>query len=167
MDINPNYPEAYFNLAEVYGQSGQVEEAINNYIKASKLKPSLLSESMNNLGIIHLNLGKSRKAIQYFKKAIKHNPKNARANRNLSSVIDYKVEDKHLNHIKTLVGNSDIAETDLCHFNFALAKAYEDLETYDKSFKHYVAGNSLRKKLLKYNFKQDVKLFERVKSLTS
>ena len=47
--------------------------------------------------------------------------------------------------------------------NFSLGKAFEDLNQFNKSFKYYSEGNELRKKLLNYNIRQDIELFDQLK----
>ena len=58
----------------------------------------------------------------------------------------------------------DIAEEQLCHINFGLAKASEDIGEIEQAFKHYREGNALRKKLLNYDISQDIALFKQLKT---
>ena len=52
--------------------------------------------------------------------------------------------------MRNLQRRADLAERDMCHINFALAKAYEDLGDVGLAYKHYLEGNALRKKELQY-----------------
>ena len=60
--------------------------------------------------------------------------------------------------------NKNLTEKESCLINFALAKANEDLHNFEQSFLHYSKGNELRKKILNYDFNNDVKLFDKIKS---
>ena len=61
-----------------------------------------------------------------------------------------------------LYSQEDITEEDLCHINFGLGKAYQDLGDFKLSFKHFNEGNILRKKLLNYNITQDIEHFSKI-----
>ena len=50
-----------------------------------------------------------------------------------------------------------------CHLNFTLSKIYEDFGELDKAFHYLSEGNTLRKKILNYSFKQDAELFKKIK----
>ena len=56
-----------------------------------------------------------------------------------------------------------LTEAQRCRLSFALGKASEDLNQFNKSFKYYSEGNALRKKLLNYNIRQDIELFDQLK----
>ena len=45
----------------------------------------------------------------------------------------------------------DLTNDDRFHFHFALGKALEDAGEYAVSFEHYVQGNALRRKLIRYD----------------
>ena len=60
--------------------------------------------------------------------------------------------------------DKNISEEQLCHINFGLAKACEDLGDFEQAFAHYSAGNVLRKKQLDYDIDQDLELFRKIKS---
>ena len=58
----------------------------------------------------------------------------------------------------------NLTKHESCLINFALAKANEDLQNFEQSFLHYLKGNELRKKILNYDFKNDVMLFDQIKA---
>ena len=60
--------------------------------------------------------------------------------------------------------DENILEDQLCHINFGLAKACEDLGIFEQAFSHYKEGNSLRKKLLKYHINHDIDRFEKIET---
>jgi len=49
------------------------------------------------------------------------------------------------------------------HINFSISKAYEDMNDFKKSYLHMVEGNSLKRNQIKYNKKNDIDLFEKIK----
>ena len=60
--------------------------------------------------------------------------------------------------------DENISEEQLCHINFGLAKACEDLEDFEQAFNHYKKGNDLRKKDLNYDIIQDIEFFNQLKT---
>jgi len=65
--------------------------------------------------------------------------------------------------MKNLTLDKDLNNEQLYQLNFALAKAYEDLGDYKKSFDNYTKGNKLCKKTIKYNIEEDENLFTQLK----
>ena len=93
------------------------------------------------------------------------NPNYAEAHRNLSRIKKFKSKDDHFFKMRELYLDKNTSKVQLCHINFGLAKAYEDLGDFEQAFIHYNEGNSLRKKLLKYNISRDIELFKLIKSI--
>ena len=60
--------------------------------------------------------------------------------------------------------DGDISRENLCHINFGLAKACEDLGDFEQAFTHYREGNEIRNKLLTYDINRDIVLFRKIKS---
>ena len=52
----------------------------------------------------------------------------------------------------------------MCHINFALAKAYEDLGDLELAYKHYLEGNALRKRELQYEPRTEEVFFNCLKN---
>ena len=63
-----------------------------------------------------------------------------------------------------LYHDENISDERRCDINFGLAKACEDLENFEQAYTHYREGNELRKKLLNYDIKQDMRLFNQLES---
>ena len=57
----------------------------------------------------------------------------------------------------------NIPENGKIDLYMALGKANEDLKNYEKSFNFYLLGNTLKRKIVKYNINDDLKLFEQIK----
>ena len=69
MIIDKNSIIEIFNLAVENHKENKIEQAQNLYHKVLKLNPRH-SETLNNLGVISLNLNEYQKANEYFRKAI-------------------------------------------------------------------------------------------------
>ena len=77
---------------------------------------------------------------------------------------NFDAQDEQYSKMLELYLDESISEEQVCHINFGLAKACEDLGGYEKAFAHYSKGNALRKRLLNYDINQDVELFKQLKS---
>lgn len=160
--LKPDFAEAYNNLGTVLENLGKLNESEINYRKAIALKPNF-PETYNNLGTNLEQQGKLNDAKKYFEKAILINPGFANAHRQLSLIKKFDKYDDHFDLIQKLYLDKNISDQNLCHVNFSLAKIHEDLENYEKAFKHFKEGNHIQKKIIKYNIDKDVQLFDQIK----
>ncbi|PJA40645.1 hypothetical protein CO178_01795 [candidate division WWE3 bacterium CG_4_9_14_3_um_filter_34_6] len=81
IQINPNYADAYHNLANTYQQMAEfnsensnfLQLSIDSYNEAIKYNPNLW-QSYQNIGIIYFNAGDYENSIGFFEKAFSKNP---------------------------------------------------------------------------------------------
>ena len=95
-------------------------------------------EPHNNLGIVLRALGKLVEAEQSFNKAININLQYASAHYNLTILKKYENKDKQFEKMNEIYRDESISNIDRYYINFALAKAYEDLEMFEQAFHHYL-----------------------------
>ncbi len=148
------------NLSQSYlraNNSPKVIEICLNYIKNVNMNPHVL----NTLGVAYKNIGNFINAKLYLKKSIMISPDNFQAHRNLSSLIDYKDNKKHLMQMESLLKtyNSNI------DLNLALSKAYKDLKNKKKYFDHLEFANKSKKTELKFNINNEKHKFFKIKSI--
>jgi len=117
----------------------------------------------NTLAIAYKNIGDFKKAKLYFYKSIKLTPNYFQAHRNLSSLITYTVEHAHLIEMQLLYKDHN-NNVDL---NFALSKAYKDINEKKKYFTHLEFANKNIKKQLHYKVKEEKINFSRIKLIFS
>jgi len=162
INLNPNFADAYNNLGTVLENLGKLNESEIHYKKAISLNPNF-AEAYNNLGTNLEQQGKLKDAQVNYEKAILINPGLANTHRQLSLIKKFDKYDKHYRLIQKIYLDKNISDEQRCHINFSLAKIHEDLENFEKAFQHLSEGNGIQKKLLKYNIKKDIKLFDQVK----
>ena len=160
--LKPNFAEAYNNLGTVLENLGKLIDSENNYKKAIALNPDF-AEAYNNLGTNLEQQGKIKDAQMNYEKAILINPNLTNAYRQLSLIKKFDKYDEHYHLMQKLYLDKNISDEQRCHINFGLAKIHEDLENFEKAFKHFLEGNSIQKKLLKYHIKKDIELFDQIK----
>lgn len=95
LDFQPHNAKIHCNLGFLYWGKGDTEEAIKSYELAIKYNDSY-DIAYNNLGVIYLDdLGRVKKSIELFKKAVEVNPNYALAHFNLAraiSIVGDKIE---------------------------------------------------------------------------
>jgi tetratricopeptide (TPR) repeat protein len=76
LDINPESAEAYYNMGVFYHDIGKTNEAIDAYIRVTRLKDDMgfADNAFYNLGYIHIELQVWDMARDYFGSAIQSNP---------------------------------------------------------------------------------------------
>lgn len=162
--IKPDFAEAYNNRGNALSDLGQAKGAVASYDKAIVLKPDF-AEAYNNRGNVLRDLGQLKEAAENFEKAIEIKPDYAMAHHNLSSAKSYKSGDAQIGLLETLYTGSKTNKLESSYLCFALAKVYEDLAEYDKSFNYLTEGNLLRKKELNYDIDDDKKIIAKIKKV--
>ena len=162
LSIKPDYVEAYLNMGAIFEDQEKLDEAIGAYNKAISIKPDYADAHLNIGNVLKVQ-GKLDEAIEAYNKAISIKPDYADAHLNLSSIKKFTRKDEQFLQVQELYKSDGLSDEKRCKISFTLAKMYEDVGELDQAFRHLFAGNALRKKLLKYSFKQDVDLFNRLK----
>ena len=104
-----------------------------------------------------------------FEESVKLNPKYLESHRSLSRLSKYKTNnDEHfiqLREIYKKTSNDDLENKS--SIAFALAKAYEDISDYDKSFTFYKEANTLYRKKVTFSIIQEEENFKEIKDTFS
>ena len=144
-------------------QNREIDYAIEAFEKAVVLNPGYV-EAYNNLANIFVSRGDFDEAKRLFRKALSLKPSLAEAHRHLSILVKYAPCDPQIDDVRSLLGNTELIESDRCQLHYTYAKMCEDIGDLDNAFKNYVIGGELRKKLLSYDLVQDQRLFEKVRT---
>ena len=84
--LNPEFAEAYSNLANAVRELGQADVAIEIYKRAIALNPRLV-EAMSNLASAYVGLGKQTEAIDAYRRVLAVNPNLWEAHCNLGQLL--------------------------------------------------------------------------------
>ena len=85
---NPHLAEAYSNLGNVFKERGQLEEALQNYRHAVRLKPDFI-DGYINLAAAQVAAGEMEGAVQAYVSALQYNPVSQRSHVTLSLCFHY------------------------------------------------------------------------------
>ncbi len=161
LELDPDYANAHNNRGTILSSLDRLGEALTAFDKAIKLDPAFVN-SYCNRGSTLKNLGRMDDAISDFTKSIELQADSAPAYRLLSLVHTYSGGESQISDMLRIYESNMSSLDDRCQICFALAKVYEDIGELQKSFKFLVEGNSLRKKILRYDIAQDRELFDSI-----
>jgi protein O-GlcNAc transferase len=84
--IDPNFAEAYGNIGNSLKELGDIDGAIQFYLKAIKLKPRFC-DAYNNLASAYMQLGQTKQATETYRMALVLNPALVDAHSNLGNLF--------------------------------------------------------------------------------
>ena len=160
--VKPDYADAYNNMGSALRDKGDPEAAIDSYKQALKIKPDY-AEAYYNMGISLNDKGDTESAINSYNQALKIKPNYAEVYKNISYLKRYKERDENFIKMQSLCLDRGSSDEQLCHLNFALSKASEDLNEIEQSFNYLKMGNEIRTKIISYDIKQDIERFSQLK----
>ena len=108
-------------------------------------------------------IGENNDAKNYVMKILEIDPNNTSAHKLLSTLINYKKNEKHLEKMRKLTEDkifkqfSKIQKTELL---FALSKAYEDIKDFENSFNYFKQANLIQNKTNSGEIENIKKLFD-------
>jgi len=138
IDLQPTYPDAYFNLGNVLSKRKRFEEALGYYIKATRLNPES-SDAAFSLGLCLSRLGRKSDAVHYYERALRLNKRHIPAHKRLAEILEEqgKIGEAVLHYRQVLALDPNDAET---HNNLGrllgqTGKLDEEIEHYRKALR--------------------------------
>lgn len=86
--IEPDYPEAYYDMGNALKTEGRTEEAMKFYREAIRIKPDY-TEAHNNLGVVLFNAGRIEEAASHFSDVLAIIPDDTNARSNLETCMQF------------------------------------------------------------------------------
>ena len=161
VEINPRDVIAYNNLGNILREQERPEEAIQAYHLAIGIDEGY-TEAYYNLGNLLRELGRLREAIQVYSNILLIDPDNVGTHYMLAKTKQHVDYDDKIQAMENLLEDSDTNDEKKTHLNFALGKAYEDLQMYDKAFEFFLDGNRIKRSTLEYNISEDQTLSKKL-----
>ena len=160
-EINPKYLQAYNNLGNTFRQQDRSEEAIQAYQQAIGIDADY-AEAHGNLGNLLRELGRLEPAIHAYRKSLSINPNNVAMHYMLAKTKKHGSYDHEICAMEALLKNPSIANPQKVDLYFALGKAFEDLQMYEKAFEFFSIGNRAIRETIEYDISQDEDFFKRL-----
>lgn len=149
--LKPHNPEALCNWGLALADLDRLDEAEAKYRAAIRINPRFAS-AYNNLGLLLKERGRLAESTQAFEKAIELAPRKFSYYDNLAAVRPFFAGDRYLKALETAA--EDVHALPLAeqmHLHFALAKAYDDLNQPENSFRHLLQANGLKRRQIRYD----------------
>ena len=109
--------------------------------------------------------GRAAEAIAAYRGAIAREPRLGEAWWSLANLKTFDFSAADVTALRAALAREDLSEDDRLHFEFTLGKALEDAGSYEESFRHYVAGNALRRRSLPYSAAENSAFVRRSRQL--
>jgi tetratricopeptide (TPR) repeat protein len=161
----PGFAAASANLGSALLQLNRIDEAIACLERALASDP-LLAAARNALGNAYVALGRLADARQAFERAIEREPDRAEFYRSLAYSARLKAGDPRLAAMEKMSRDmQSLAPDQQMELHFALGKVYADLDLPERSFRHLLAGNALKRQQIEYNEAIDLAKLHRTKEV--
>jgi len=149
-DEDPSNINAMKLLSTALFRTDRYKEAIKIYNDILELEPNN-TDVMLSKGHLYKTSGELDKSIESYKKAYQTDKYFGDSYWSLANLKTYKFSDKEVKSLDKMVNDAYVSEDERAFMHFALGKAYEDLNEYKKSFKHYKEGNLIKKSKSLFN----------------
>jgi tetratricopeptide (TPR) repeat protein len=149
--LDPGHAEAHRELGIVLAYRGRTAESLSSLREAVRLQPES-PKAHRSLGHFLGELGAMADAEAELREALRLNPRSATAYASLAQMKRFGPEDPDLKAMEQLARVSDeLARDDAVSLHFALAKAYDDIGSYDEAFKCLETANRLYRERLDFD----------------
>ena len=144
-------------------ETNKISEGINLFKNGLKIN--------NKIPLIYLNLAHAYQSIgkkkmqKYIKSTSRFDPTNTKADKLLSSQINYSEDKNHLDIKIKKLDDKKVSDENKIYLMFAIGKAYEDIKDYPNSKKFIIKGNELKNKT--YVKRNNYKIFLKVSLIFS
>jgi tetratricopeptide (TPR) repeat protein len=161
---NPKYINAYINYGNLKRDNNDFESAINFYQAALKIDDKIPVITYS-LALAHQGLGEFDLAIKYAKETLLLDSNFTQADLLISQSTKYEKNHTHYKEMILKIQSAKLNENQKVNLLFALAKAEEDMNFIDKSFKNLKLGNATKRKSLNFDIDNEIKLFDQIKKI--
>ena len=135
--------------AAAYGRLGEFDEALSLYEQVLKQAPNQPRVWMS-YGHMLKTVGRQADGIVAYRKAIDLLPVLGEAWWSLANLKTVRFADEDIAAMEAALARDDLTPEDRWHLDFALGKAFEDRGQAEAAFRHYAAGNELRRRRMPY-----------------
>ena len=164
LTLNPDHAEVLNNRGAALRDLDRPVEALASYDRALALKPDF-ADAYCNKGIVLTELGRFDQANQAIEMATKIVPKRARYHYILAISRRSGAGDPQLRAMEALAQEMpSLSKDDQIYLHFALGKAFADIGDHERSFRHLMDGNTLKRSQITYDEAATLGFFERTRT---
>lgn len=135
--------------AAAYGRLGEFDEALSLYEQVLKQAPNQPRVWMS-YGHMLKTVGRQGDGVGAYRQALALMPTLGEAWWSLANLKTVRFSDEDIAAMELALVREDLTPEDHWHLDFALGKAFEDRGDPEAAFRHYAAGNALRRRRMPY-----------------
>jgi tetratricopeptide (TPR) repeat protein len=143
--IEPDLEEAQMLLGSIFARDNRFADALGQYDAVLQIKPDNIA-ALAQKGSALKTLGRQNESIQCLRRCMELDGNFGEAAWSLSNLKTYRFSDAEVATIKEVLTREKLKDKDAVHFNYALGKAYEHRQQWDKAFNAYQAANRVKQK---------------------
>ncbi len=143
-------------------QLGEYDDALRHFKNILKKVPGDPGTLIFK-GHVLKTCGNGDDAILSYKAATRSRMGFGEAWHSLANLKTFSFSSDEINAMEQQLHDTALTFHDRVNINFALGKAYEDINDFERSFRHYKAGNDLKKRRSNYNAEQITNEFQKQK----
>ena len=155
LKAHPKRLQAWCNLGSARLNLGNTDGARHAYKSALSLDENFIP-ALTNLALLEGQSGARDLALEYYHKILLLHPTDGEIYSDLSRFKKFKPDDPDIIKMEKLMGSSIISSRDRMYLGYALAKAYEDIGRFDKSFENLNTASTLKRASIPFDM-ADVK----------
>lgn len=138
--LAPDDAHAWGALGNALAYAGLPADSAEAYAKAVSLDPGLAHVQMGYAHVLK-TLGDQPAALGAYRAAIRARPSFGEVYWSMANLKVFRFEAEEVAAMEQQLEAGDLDDSADVHFRFALGKAYEDLDDYDKAWHYYHSGN--------------------------
>jgi len=142
-------------IGTLYRHANEQQRALAAYQQALALAPGNV-QLLYNRATVRRFLGQLHEAEADYDRVIALNPTDYEAYRNRSELRTQSADSNHVAELERLAAHSGADWPGEVQLRYALAKEYEDLGDYTRSFQHLQHGARVRRQHLRYDVRTDL-----------
>jgi tetratricopeptide (TPR) repeat protein len=147
---DPGSAQAHYLRASTLAPAAFTEEAIAAYEKCLELKPEHIGAQIG-LGHAFKAVGRFHDAVACYNTCIRQRPDLGETYWSLANLKTYRFEDSTVAEMERRLAGGGLSVQSEVNFMFALGKAYEDRDDYDRAWSFYSAGNTKQRGEVSYD----------------
>jgi tetratricopeptide (TPR) repeat protein len=148
--LKPENDEAWAGLGRARAHLGEIEAAAQAYRESIRLNPGVASVHM---ALAHMlkTIGQQGEALAAYRESVRLKPGLGESYWSMANLKIFRFEPDEVSAMEAQLAGGEVSEQGQVNFHFALGKAHEDEQNYDKAWHHYHTGNQLQRKRVDYD----------------
>ena len=150
VQLEPHRPGGYVSVGTVNAMIGNHDTALAAFRKALEFDPKNFG-ALSGIGHVLKTIGEQDEAIASYRECVEQNPDHGETWWSMANLKTFRFDDADIDNMLTRVARESLIEEQRTNFHFALGKAFEDKEDYDRAFEQYALGNANRRQRETYD----------------